>query len=890
MAPNFLGVATGSLIGREREVAEVGARLRAARLVTLVGPGGVGKTALARAAADGAESDFPLGARHVDLARIDDPDTVPDALAGQLGFQSFDALLASPADRPVLLVVDNCEHLLDAAATTIAHILGACALPTVLATSRSPLELPGESMIALAPLALPSPSDDAADCPSVRLFLQRCHDAGVTVDDRDLVPVVELCRRLDGLPLALEIAAARARTMSVADIAARLEAGVDVLDRPRFRGDPRHRSVAETIHWSVDLLSPGAAELLAQLAVFAAPFPADTARAVTGIDDARRFDAELDELVNASLVVVDTSGPTTRYRLLDTVRRIALDELRRRGRLDETADRFADHVVAETGAMLAGATTSWRPGLLGDLVASWDGVADALRWCNEHDAEPRRAHFLCAVCWAIVHQAHAEQIAVLVRRTLERWPDRSTPAGAQAAAALATAEYVTGYPQLAAELAESTLEELTKPSLPSITLRRVLGQARRALGDVDGALAALGAAAAIGHELGMTAMAMEMEVATAQVVADAGDVATAVADLARIVDGAVESGSTITENWARSTLAWVTLRVDPPAGLALAGAALGQARAADYPIGIAVNLRSCAFGHLLLGDLTAAAAAVSDLLAELLARGALSNVRVLTDVSAALAYRAGSPAWEVLAATARHLPISTMASAQYELLPLPITTATPLPRHQIFGAVRALLAELTVSRQDELHAAGAAGAAGAQPPSTVTRRGDTFEFEFRRSAVTVRLSKGLADIVQLIGADGREVHCLDLAGAAVDESSTGDLIDAEARRRYEDRIRALQADVDDAERNNDYARAYRHQVELDELIDHLAAAIGQGGRNRRAADTTERARSAVTHRIKATIRTIDKLHPTLGRHLASSVKTGTYCSYRPEQPVVWTIC
>lgn len=153
----------------------------------------------------------------------------------------------------------------------------------------------------------------------------------------------------------------------------------------------------------------------------------------------------------------------------------------------------------------------------------------------------------------------------------------------------------------------------------------------------------------------------------------------------------------------------------------------------------------------------------------------------------------------------------------------------------------------------------------------------------------MRTTKGVVDIVRLIRADGAEVHCLDLAGAVVEESSTGEMIDATARRHYEQRIRDLQSDIDEAEANSDYERAYRFQDELDQVIEHLSAAIGHGGRTRRAGGSAERARSAVTHRVKATIRQISKLHPQLGTHLAHAVNTGIYCSYRPEQPTAWLL-
>ncbi|MDO9175606.1 MAG: transcriptional regulator, partial [Actinomycetota bacterium] len=194
---------TGLLVGRDAELAELEARTKRNRLVTIVGPGGVGKTTLARALAARVGPKYPLGVNEVDLSRIDDDAAVRGALAAQLGFDSFDALLSSPSDRPMMLVVDNCEHVIDACASAVAQILGSCRQPVVVATSRAPLELPGESIVALAPLALPTPDGDPAASPSVQLFLRRVHDAGGEVHADEIGAVAELCRRLDGLPLAI---------------------------------------------------------------------------------------------------------------------------------------------------------------------------------------------------------------------------------------------------------------------------------------------------------------------------------------------------------------------------------------------------------------------------------------------------------------------------------------------------------------------------------------------------------------------------------------------------------------------------------------------------------------------------------------------------------------
>ncbi len=454
-------------------------------------------------------------------------------------------------------------------------------------------------------------------------------------------------------------------------------------------------------------------------------------------------------------------------------------------------------------------------------------------------------------------------------------------------AALATAEYVTGHPQRALELVTPILADAGSLGLASMTLRRVEGQARRALGDTEGALAAFREGVRVGYELEAPSLAMELEIAAAIVSADRGDVPASVAVLGEIVERAGAAGSVITESWARAAWGWLLLRVDPATALPVIEEGLAEARRIDYPIAVAVDLRSLAYARLLLGDLPGAVEAAGELLDDLLERGALSNARLLVDVTAVLAHRCGHPDWASLATTARALPITTLAAAQYELVPLPDVEAPEIGRHAVISTVRTVLEEL--SAPDTARPTGKQDDPRPEPAGWIERHGDTCEIGFAGRAVSVRHSKGLADVVRLIEADGREVHCLDLAGAGVEESSTGPVLDDTARRQYERRILELQEEIDEAEVNNDLARAYKSQVELDALIDHLTAALGVGNKTRSAGGTTERARSAVTHRIRATIRQLEKVNPNLGRHLRHAINTGTYCSYRPEQPTAWRI-
>lgn len=877
---------TPQLVGRSHELVTVETRATESRLVTIVGPGGVGKTALARAAAGRLTASFPAGVRHVDLTRTHDPSSVRGVLSAQLGFDSFDALLSSPNDRPMLLVIDNCEHLIDVAASIVIQVLGACPQTAVLATSRAPLEIPGESIVSLAPLSLPEEGDDPKSSPAVELFLRRCHDAGAELVDVDLPATVELCRRLDGLPLALEIAAARARTLSIGEILRRLDASIDVLDRPRFRGDPRHRGLTGAIRWSYDLLTPQAAAALTQLAVVAGPFDASTARSVVHAE----LDAEtsLDELVAVSLVTADTSGSDARYWLLDSVRRFGLEQLRRHGAVDEAYDRFVNHVVSHCRELLDGAASDWRPDLIRALAAAFDDISEAMRWCIAHDDDPRRSLQLASPLWGIVHQGHADDIVELMRHLIGRYPDTRSRGAAHATAVLATAEYVTGHPDVALRLAENTVAWHHDDDIPALLLRRILGQARSALGDLDGAMAAFDEGMQLGRRIGATAMADELAVAREQVAADAGCTDEALVRLDELLSRSDPPLSPIVISWARTTRSWILARTDPATALGAATDALAAARVLDYPIAIAVNVRTKALAALLLDDTAAAIHSLVELRDELRHRGAISNARILVDPVGALAYRLDHPAWPQLVATARALPVTTMACSHFEIIHMPPTTAEPIGRHDVFAVVGHVLAELEHATSLGTPASGSTAAHIERRP-TVDRRGDLVEFDYAGRSIAVRASKGINDIVRLVAAGGTELHCLDLVGATVEQASTGELIDATARRQYEDRIRELQAEIEEAEHDNDFTRSYRYQVELDELIDHLTAAVGRSGRRRRAADTAERARSSVTHRIRASIRQLERVHPNLGRHFAHSITTGLYCSYRPETPVAWRV-
>ena len=876
------------LIGREAEVAHVAERLRDRRLVTLVGPGGIGKTTLARAVVARCQADFGEGARFVDITRAETTAAVRESLAAQLGYASFRALLDAPGDHSVLLLVDNCEHVVEAAADAVEQLLGSCEMPTVLATSRTALELPGECLVPIGPLALPPAG--TVDAPAVRLFVERARDAGTDVDAGEVV--AELCRRLDGVPLAIELAAARARAMAPTEILDRLVAGLDVLDRPRRRGARRHQSLRAAIGWSYDLLADDERDLFDRLSVFSGPFTAPLAHAVAGAPDTGPAHTQdvLDRLVAASMVEADPSGPATWYRELDTLRSYARSRLDDRGERRRAEARFVAHVVEQVVGIIERGAADWSAGALADLQALYGNVAAAVRWCLAHPDDPAAADqavVLVAALWGIVHQAHTDEVGELADQVVARWPDPGRPFHADAVATAATCRYMRGDNDGAVALASAALADADASPYAPVTLRRAIAQATRASGDATGGLTWFGDAADQARGRGLVALAVESDAARAQILADLGRVDEALALVAVARAEAAREDAPVAEVWARTIEGSIRLRVDPSAAVPALTAALATSHDLAYASGIATNLRSLALAELALGHPAAAAHRVQQLLDDLLTRGSTYELRLVFDsASAVLATATASatvqPAAD-LAATALSLPVvSITASVGHELFPLVATDGRVLPVRKAILLTREALTDLVT--------APTSAPAPRDPGDGVFRSaGDVWEVGYGGVTTSVRATKGMADIARLLATPDREVHCLELIGAGVEQGDTGEVVDATARRAYEQRVRDLQQEVDDAEADHDTARAERARAELDALVDHLVAAMGLGGRSRRAGGAAERARSTVTQRIRASLRRIEAVHPRLARHLRSSLRTGTYCSYTPETPTPWSL-
>ena len=370
-----------SFVGRGAELEELLAELESTRVVTLTGVGGVGKTRLALQVAAEALPRFGDGVWLVELGPIGEPSAVVEVMAATLGIQQHqgrtldETLVEALRTKRMLLVLDNCEHLLDASARLVADLVSSCPGIHVLATSREALEVPGERARRVPSLPLPAASgsvEDVAQSDATRLFVERAGAvrAGFALNAETAPPVVQICERLDGIPLAIELAAARVASMHPSDIAARLGERFRLLTGGRRTVVERHQTLRATVDWSYDLLNDGERLVFDRLGVFAGGFTLGAAEAVVGDDRIAAGDVVdvLDTLVARSMVALDEAASETRYELLETMRQYA------RERLDATD--AADPVRARHASYYLSFARAAGPALLENFVV-WVGRVEA---------------------------------------------------------------------------------------------------------------------------------------------------------------------------------------------------------------------------------------------------------------------------------------------------------------------------------------------------------------------------------------------------------------------------------------------------------------------------------------------------------------------------------
>ncbi|MGA7671254.1 MAG: tetratricopeptide repeat protein, partial [Nitrolancea sp.] len=401
-----------SFIGRNADVTEVSEHVRTERLVMLIGAGGCGKSRLALEVATKLRSEFQDGVGFVELASVSDPELVPQTIAVALGLDSgtrrssATTVAESLRTHRALIVLDNCEHLIDACAKFAARLLSVCSSLHILATSQERLRIEGEFTWRVPSLSTPEESselrvDQALQSEAIQLFVDRATRLRPDFDlnDRNVNAIVEISRRLDGIPLAIELAAARVNVLAPEEIAMRLDQALHLLVTSDRERSERHQTLRAALGWSYGLLSEPEQKTLRRLAVFAGGWSLEAAEAVLPDGNVARADVVnlLSNLTDRSLVQTERVDGGTRYDLLDTVRQYALERLQLSGERETMRQRHAEHL-----AMLADAA---EPELHGPDQADWlkrfdreiDNLRAALAWAR--DGEHASIGF--RLCWGM---------------------------------------------------------------------------------------------------------------------------------------------------------------------------------------------------------------------------------------------------------------------------------------------------------------------------------------------------------------------------------------------------------------------------------------------------------------------------------------------------------
>ena len=580
--PNNLPASVDVFIGRQVELAEIRAALDDGRLVTLTGPGGSGKTRLALEAAAAALPAFADGVWFVALATATDETRIVPAIAQTLhiGDRLDESLLEVVSeglrDRHALLVLDNCEHLVEAVGDVCSRLLAACPRLKVLATSREFLGVRGEHAMRTPPLGVPDDPALAGISDAVELFLTRAAAAAPQFDPAraDLAVVAQLCRRLDGLPLAIELAAARLRSLSLDQLSARLDDRFRLLTGGTRTDLPRQRTLEAVVAWSYELLNEAERVLFSRLSVFPHHFTLEMAEAVaaSGPVDALDIVDLLGRLVEKSLVTTVELGSTMRYRLLETLRQYGQDRLVERDETDATRDRLLDWAMGEVAGIEAVIRTPAMDDVLREAqlnavthrsMMEWAGVrgrhVDALRIASMVPIDPNKQ----------------ERRAEVVRRLAE------------------------------AEAAGEAVDDLVRGSAFS-----AIGNLAYEQGDWAGALEAEAVAAEAFERAGEVRLAAWARYLSVHAAWGAGDHATLDELLAAAVEQFRETGDQMGLGYAL----WVSsLRsADPDVAAAQAAEADETLRRLHVPAGVAHNAEGRGIIAFERGDLALAAACMAE--------------------------------------------------------------------------------------------------------------------------------------------------------------------------------------------------------------------------------------------------------------------------------------
>jgi len=830
------------LVGRDREIAELLESVASTRLTTVTGPGGVGKTALALAVAAELSARFPDGVFVVWLASLRSAEHIAGEIAAQVGMprsggQSYeDALTEWLADRDVLLVLDNCEHLVSSVADLVEGLTARLPRLRVLATSREPLWVVDELTYRLSPLSVVGQDASRAEIdasPAVRLFRERAGDrAGASLDtDRAGRLLGEICRRVDGLPLAIELAAARVFGLDLEDISAHLDDLFDLLPQATRRADGAQRSLRATVEWSDALLSEEERRLLRRMSVFAGGFDLAAINAVCASDGetAAKIADLTGRLVEKSLVLRQRDG--NQYQLLETIRQYATERLVAAGELDVIRERHARFYFGVALSESSALTTGPERPHLEVLKRIEDNTRVALECLL--GIEPDTALGLAAslnIFWYT--QGKLREGIGWLQRGLDAAPD--APAELRATGLFCKAFLVahdTDDWHAGAKILDAGIDALADAEEPPL----ILGMLHCLRGECD---------------------------------VFNGDLQSAVA---RTRTG-LEIASLYAGTWGYGFCLWnaayAQLHVgNEDAAIALLMEMHELTSGGDY--GFALDMVGCQS----LGEIWES-------------RGDFEAARSFWELALEIRREVGALRMGYVHGS---MPTGLLAVARVAEKQGDLATASQLLREGIPLAEEMRDVETAAQMVELLRKTSEV-----EPTQHGTLRpeGGVWLIEFNGASIHVPDLKGLWHLRELVVRPHQPVPALSLIGTAsevpVPRGDAGPMLDREALRQYRQRLAELDDELDHAALHRDAERLATRTAERDALIAELKRATGLGGRPRRSGSPAEKARVNVTRTIRHAITQLSETVPELAAHLDASIATGVSCCYEPRTNITWT--
>jgi predicted ATPase/class 3 adenylate cyclase len=564
-----------SFVGREEELGTAADLVRSSRVASIVGVGGVGKTRLALHVGSELLPHFPDGVWLCELASVQEPDDLPDAVAAAVGYTPPQGVpVAEGVSRylerkDLLLIIDNCEHLVGGVASFVREIIARAARVSVLCTSREALGVQGESIFAFSSLELPTGRDPMSVLSSEAggLFVARAREArgDLDVDEANATAVHDLCVRLDGIPLAIELAAAQTAMMTPGEILARLDRQFRLLTGGRRVALERHQTLRAAIDWSYDLLDESERALLDRLSVCVAGFDLDAVVALAAGVGADEFDAFdlLRALVAKSLVERNERQGVTRYRLLEMIRQYAAERLTATSASEDARDDHARHYLSLATALFAQVATENEYDVLERLDTETANVAAAGRWLLANDRHAELLDFFAGLTYVDVTAqpvATLDELGAIAAEAIE-WPEASTFAGfPNACYEAATRAYMNPDASELRRLSElarqSTLDDLSVRTLMATTLSAILD------GDLDLATSSIGPAVERARQEGdPTELSFALALrATCKHIRDSG---SGIADAEEALAVARRTRSAVTRLYPLVALATAAYETDP---------------------------------------------------------------------------------------------------------------------------------------------------------------------------------------------------------------------------------------------------------------------------------------------------------------------------------------